>query len=148
MAEAVSQTWVCQAWHCGEVYDGSERFCPTCRNVAMPQKSIRRRGIVALACGVFITGMMVALGGLLGPTLLAAGQDVDGSTFSGSKSDGLVVLGLFAALGLFGLVAIVSGFYQLRYGRQNWRLFGGMIAVLVVIGVIVAAIQYGFVLNG
>jgi hypothetical protein len=148
MAEAVSQMWVCQAWHCGEVYEGTERFCPTCRNVSVPQKRIRRNGVVALACGIFLTGMMVILTSMLGPTLLAAGQDIDGSTFSGSKSDAMVVLALFGALGAFGVVAMVAGVYQLRYGRQNWRLFGGMLAVLVVIGVIVWLIDGGFVLKG
>jgi hypothetical protein len=147
MAEAVMQMWVCQAWHCGEVYEGTERFCPTCRNVAVPQKRIRRNGMVALACGVFLTGMMVVLTFLLGPTLLAAGQEVDGSTFTGSKSDAMVVLALFGAIGVFGVVAMVAGFNQLRYGRQNWRLFGGMLAVLAVIGVIAWAINSGFVLK-
>jgi hypothetical protein len=46
--------------------------------------------------------MMVILTSMLGPTLLAAGQDIDGCTFSGSKSDAMVVLALFGALGAFG----------------------------------------------
>ena len=113
----------------------------------MPQKSIRRRGVVLIVCGLFIAGMMAALGGLFGPVLLSTGQDVDGAGFAGSPRDAMVVMALFAALGLFGLVAIVAGYLQLRHGRQNWRIIWGMIAVLVVIGLIVGAIQYGLVLK-
>jgi hypothetical protein len=142
------QSWGCLAGHCGEVYEGTERWCPTCRNVAMPQKSIRRRGVALIVCGLFIAGMMAALGWFLGPMLLSAAQRVDGAGFAGSPRDAMVVTALFAALGLFGLVAIVAGYLQLRHGRQNWRIIWGMIAVLVVIGLIVGAIQYGFVLNG
>lgn len=148
MAEAVSRKWVCQAWHCGEVYEGADRFCPTCRNVAVPQKRIRRAGAVLIVVGILLVGMMAALVWFLGPMLLAAGQEMEGgASFSGTENDARVILALFGTLALFGLGAIVAGYFQLRHGRQNWKLVGGMIGLLVVIGIIVWLIESGLVLR-
>jgi hypothetical protein len=49
MAEAVCQTWVCQARHCAENHQGAQCFCPTWRHVAVPQTRVRRNGVVMKA---------------------------------------------------------------------------------------------------
>jgi MFS family permease len=147
MVEAPPQTWVCQAWHCGEIYEGTDRFCPTCRNVAVPQKRIRRAGVALIVLGLLLVGMMGALTWFLAPMMLGTGQQDGGTSFSGSQEDARVILGLFGAVALFGLGALVAGYIQLRYGRQNWKVVGGMIGVLAVIGVIGWLIQNGFLLR-
>lgn len=148
MAEAVEQKWVCQAWHCGTVYEGTERWCPTCRNVSVPQKRIRRAGVVLIVCGLFLVGMMAMLSWFMVPLILANGQEVDsGSSFSGSRSDGMVIIGLFAMIALFGFGALAAGYIQLRHGRQNWRLVGGMLAVISVICVIAWLVQNGLLMR-
>jgi hypothetical protein len=138
---------VCQSWGCGEIYEGTDRWCPTCRNVSMPQKSIRRRGVVLIICGLVLVGMMGALTWFLAPVMLGAGQEPGGPGFSGSRRDAMVVLGLFGAIALFGLGSLVAGYIQLRHGRQNWRVVWGMIGVLGVIGVIAWLIENGFILS-
>lgn len=148
MTEAPARKWVCQAWHCGEVYEGTDRFCPTCRNVAAPQARIRRAGGLLIVLGLFLVGMMAALLWNLAPMMLAARQEIDGGRFSGSEGDGKVIIGLFLAIAAFGLCACVAGYIQLRHGRQNWKVVGGMLGVLTVICVIAWLIINGFLLKG
>jgi hypothetical protein len=138
---------VCQAWHCGTVFDGLDRHCPVCGNVAVPQKRIRRLGVVLIVCGVFIVGMMAALSWFMIPLILAGGQEVAGSSFSGSQSDGLVIIAIFALVAVFGAGAIAAGTIQVRHGRQNWRLVGGMVGVISVVFAIAWLIQHGLLMQ-
>ena len=146
MTEATRQ-WICQSAQCGARYEGTERTCPQCGRTAAPAANMKARGVAALVAGLFLVGLMSVLMLVLGPQLL--GYVVQGSSthFIGEASDGLIVLVLFAAIWLFGLVAIASGWTMIAKGRRSVALFMLMLPPLFVIVGIVALILGGFVLQ-
>jgi hypothetical protein len=109
---------------------------------------MKLRGVAATVAGLVLVVMMSVLMLALGPQLLGLGQPAGAASFNGSAGDGLVVMALFAAIWLFGLVAIVSGAAMIRKGRRSVALFVLMLPPLFVIAGIVALILGGYVLKG
>lgn len=143
MNEAVLQERsVCQNWNCGSVFDGLDKYCPSCGNRAVPQKRLKRLGALQIACGVLITALIGAVSVFTVPLILAEAGAPDSEL---SRSDGLMIVGLFAALIFFGLGAMVAGYSQMRNGRQNWRLLGVLFAVIVVICFIGYGVELGLI---
>lgn len=147
MTGALVRKWICQSSRCGIAYEGAEKHCPQCGQTAAMASTMRVRGVAAIVAGLFLVGIMSMLGILLGPQLLDLGQPGGGPGFDGAARDGLVVFVLFAAIWLFGLVAVVSGAVMLVRGRRSTALFVLMMPPLLVIVTIVALILGGFVLQ-
>lgn len=97
---------------------------------------VRRHGWVQLACGLILTGLMGAVTYNIGPLMLRPGQEAaGGERFSGTAGQALLILGLFSLVITIGLMAIVSGLYQIKTGRRNNRIF---VIMLVLLGVLIA----------
>ena len=146
MSEATRQ-WICQSANCGVRYEGTERTCPQCGRTAALASAMKLRGVAALVAGLFLVGLMSVLMLALGPQLLGYSVQGSNTSFNGSGSDGLVILALFAAIWLFGLVAIASGWAMIARGRRSVALFVLMLPPLLVIVGIVALILNGYVLK-
>lgn len=147
MVEGATRSWICQSAKCGATYEGTDRTCPHCGRVAAPAAMMKVRGVAAIVAGLVLVVMMTGLMLALGPQLLGYVVQGSSTSFNGSSSDGLVVLVLFAAIWLFGLVAIVAGVTMIRTGRRSVALFVAMLPPLVVIVAIVALILNGYVLK-
>lgn len=146
MTQAPRQ-WICQSARCGTRYEGTDKACPQCGGTAAPASAMKVRGVAALVAGLFLFGMMSMLELALWQQLLGWDQP-GGSRFTGSSTDGLVVLALFVAISLFGLVAILAGVAMIRTGRRNPVLLVWAVPPLLVIVMIVVLILGGFVLKG
>jgi hypothetical protein len=92
----------------------------------------RVRGWVLLFCGGFLTILMAVITVSVGPGLLSPGVRMsDGSTFTGTAEQGMMALGLFAILILFGLVAAGIGLRWITNRSYDKRLVYGAIGLFV-----------------
>ena len=139
--------WICQSARCGTRYEGPDASCPQCGGRAAPASTMKVRGAAALVAGLFLFGTMSMLELALWPQLLGWDQP-GGARFMGSATDGLVIMALFFAVSLFGLVAILAGVAMIRTGRRSPALLVWAIPPLLVIVTIVVLILGGFVLKG
>jgi MFS family permease len=98
-------------------------------------RQVRRLGWVQVAMGLIITGMMLAITAFVAPLMLNAGaKSATGSRFNGTPEQALLIFGLFGVLILFGMVAMLNGIWQIKFGRRNkWLL----VVVLVLTGLLV-----------
>ena len=128
---------VCRKPTCATLVEGKADACPKCGG---PMRSVGEsplRGIVLLLCGLFLLGLMGTIAWNMYPTLTHPGVRMpDGSSFTGTADQAQITLLLFAAVIVFGLVAIANGIYML-ITRQQSKVFMfvslGLAAVLLVI---------------
>src|SRR5205085_3306147 len=117
-----------------ETSDAVEK-CPQCGGRMRTARQVRRLGWVQVLLGLIIVGMMGTITAFVAPLMLQAGEPTaTGSRFTGTPEQALMILGFFGILILFGLVAMLNGIWQIKYGRRNkWLL----IVVLVLAGLLV-----------
>ena len=109
--------------------------CPRCGGRMRTARQVRRLGWVQVVCGVILVGMMGTITAFVAPLILQAGEPTaTGSRFNGTPEQALLILGLFGIVILFGLVAMLNGIWQIKYGRRNKWLF---IVVMVLAGLLV-----------
>ena len=107
---------------CGITIEGSERKCPKCGWTMRGTRNIRTRGWVLLCCGLFLVLFMGWIAWSLWPTLVRPGKEYESGTFSGTKDQAQMILGLFGLVILFGALGTVNALYMIVSGRQN-RVF-------------------------
>ncbi len=95
------------------------------------------RGRVLAAVGLFLVLFMGAIAWNMAPMVLRPGEEVDGSTFTGTAAQGHIFLGLLALVGLFGAVSVANGAWMMATGRRSRvgvRVFVLIVAPLFVLG--------------
>jgi len=105
---------------CGTRAKGRAAACPACAGPMRNNGASKVRGGLLLALGLFLvlfTGWIAAtvLPAMLPPTL----NPGDGPVFRGTAEQGRTIIGLLAALAVFGATASAYGAYMLITGRQN-----------------------------
>ena len=94
-------------------------------------------GWFLLACGLFITLFMGWITWSLLPTLLHPQHTIEGTSFSGTKDEAQLILGLFGVIILFGLVGTANALYMITTGRQSrWFV---IVTLLLAVAIIAAA---------
>lgn len=84
-----------------------------------PGPNWRMRGRVLVAVGLFLVLFMSAIAWNLAPMVLRPGEEVGGSTFTGTVAQGRIFLGLFALVGLFGATSVANGAWMMATGRRS-----------------------------
>ncbi len=113
--------------------------CPQCGGWIRRAQRIRRLGIVAVVMGIFLVGMMAVITAVVAPIMLSVGSGTNGAKFEGTPEQGLLIMGLFGVIFVFGLVAIASGIFQIVTGRRS--------IVIVVIVIALALVLYRPTIN-
>ena len=122
---------------CGITIEGNEKKCPKCGWAMRGTRNIRIRGWFLLACGLFITLFMGWITWRLWPTLMRPNVAIEGTSFSGTKDEAQLILDLFGAIILFGLVGTANALYMITTGRQSrWFV---LVTLLLAAAIIVAA---------
>ena len=128
---------VCRDPKCATLVEGQADACPKCGGQMRSVGESPWRGIVLLLCGlILVIGMGVIMINMY-PTLSNPGVRMpDGSEWTGTAEQARMVLLLFAAVIVFGLVATANGIYML-VTRQQSKAFMfvslGLAALLLVI---------------
>jgi MFS family permease len=94
---------------------------------------VRGLGWLQLLIGLFLVGLMGTITYNLAPSLLSPAAPADGSRFTGTPEQALVILGLFGLVIAFGVGSIASGLWQIATGRRNKWIFIAMLALFVVV---------------
>jgi len=105
---------------CAVALEGKAERCPKCGGrMRMVGSGSRPRGVLLLICGLILVGMMGPILWLLAPSMLDPGADTDGAGFSGTVEQGRIIIGLFATIIVFGLVAIAGGLQMIVSNHQS-----------------------------
>jgi hypothetical protein len=130
----------CNQPTCATVVAGRVSICPKCGG---PMRSVGEspaRAILLLICGVLLAGGMIVIFLSIGSSMLEPGvRAPDGSSFTGTADEARLFLTLFAAVFVFGLVAIANGIFMLVTRRQS-KVF-----VIVTLGLAATLIVLSFV---
>lgn len=107
---------------CGYETDDPIEQCPQCGRRLRKARTVRRLGWVLVLLGAFLVLFMGTITvGLI--RLIAAAQAPDAQVhFNGSPEMLLLIYGIFGLVILFGVVSMVGGIWQIRYGKQNKKL--------------------------
>jgi O-antigen/teichoic acid export membrane protein len=124
---------------CGYNADGEVAACPRCNAPMSVKQEPRTRAVILILCGLVLIGIMGPITVAMLPSLLAAGKDVDGSSFNGTAEQAHIILGLFGIVILFGLSSLSYGVYQFIYRRES-KAF--IIYTLVLVAVLIAFVYF------
>ncbi|HZE71731.1 MAG TPA: hypothetical protein VE135_19660 [Pyrinomonadaceae bacterium] len=113
---------------CGYSVTGKETKCPQCGGWIRRAQRIRRLGGVLIVIGFLLVAMMGTITLMLAPMMLSAGRETTGARFTGTPEQGLMILGLFGIIIVFGLAAIAGGVFQLLTGRRS------IVIIVIVLG--------------
>ncbi len=122
---------------CGITIEGSDRKCPKCDWAMRSSRNIRMRGWLLLCCGLFLVLFMGWIAWSLWPSLARPGIAYENGSFTGTKDQAQLILGLFALIILFGAVGTVNALYMIVSGRQS-RVFV-IVTLLLAAGIVAAA---------
>lgn len=94
--------------------------CPRCGRKGMQTAStIRVLGWVLLVIGAFLVVFMGALSVLIASIILNSGDPGATTRFNGGTKEIAFIVGVFSVVIAIGVTSLVSGFWQIRYGRRN-----------------------------
>ncbi len=133
---------VCRNPKCATLIEGKVDACPKCGGPMRTVGESPLRGIALIVLGVIIAGVMGVITYYTYPTMMNPGVSIDGSRFTGTPAQAQQALTLFAALIIFGVVAIVNGIYMLITKQQS-KVF-----IFLSLGLAAALIIMTFVILG
>ncbi len=113
---------------CEYTVTGKETKCPQCGGWIRRAQRIKRLGIVLVLIGLFLVAMMSTITIALAPMMLSAATNTGGARFTGTPEQGMMILGLFSIVIVFGLAAIAGGVFQMITGRRS------IVIIVVVLG--------------
>jgi len=128
----------CNDPKCAELVEGRVKTCPKCGG---PMRSVGEspgRGLLLVVIGLFLLGLMGTISWAMLPSLLRPGMDVGGSSFTGTREQANMVLGLFALLLVFGLTATLNGIYMMVTRKQSWAF------IVITLALAAAIVLAGF----
>lgn len=126
---------VCSSLRCGHVLAEPADRCPACGRPTWSARRVAVLGCLMLGLGLLLAAGMAVLVWLLAPGLLNPGMaDAGGMRFTGTAPQGRQVLWLLVLVGLFGVLSMVNGTWQLASGRRSRPM---LVATLVLVAAIV-----------
>jgi hypothetical protein len=96
-------------------------------------------GWAQLLIGLLLVGMMGTITVITAPYLLRPGETSGGTTFTGTREQAHLFLGLFGIVIFFGLGTMFSGGWQVVTGKRNrWIAILMLVILVILIGVGIA----------
>ena len=123
-------------YKCGYETGEAVAKCPRCGRGLLSTKLVRRLGWVQVLIGVFLVGFIAVIIYNIAPGMLEPGvPDASGSTWTGTREQGQMVLALLGLIIVLGLTSLVNGVWQIATGkRSKWILyFGAVLFILLLI---------------
>jgi len=105
-------------------------------------RTIRLTGIVAMGLGLVVIVMIGSVAYYTVPIMLADGETIAGSRFTGGPHVRLLIFGIYAAVAAIGFTAMLSGAVHVATGKRfapDLRLLSLFLTLLVGIGLVVKA---------
>ena len=110
--------------------------------IEQDSRRVRLSGIASMAIGLVLLGMIGAIAFYTLPIMLADGETVDGTRFTGGSGARLMILAIYAAVAAIGFLSMLSGAMHIVTGKRftpGIRLMLGLASLLVMFGLAVRA---------
>lgn len=110
--------------------------------IEQDSRTVRIAGFVAMALGLILIVLIGAVAYYTVPIMLADGETIDGSRFTGGPEARLLIFGIYAAVAAIGLTAMLSGAVHVATGRRfspGIRLMLLLVSLLVGLGLVIRA---------
>ena len=120
---------------------GKEAKCPQCGSWIRRNQRIHRLGFVLVALGILLVVMMAVITAATAPMVLSAGAETSGARFTGTPEQGLMMLGLFGLIAVFGVAAIVAGAFQIVTGRRSIWIIIAVVGLAFILFVVAQALR-------
>jgi hypothetical protein len=104
---------------CEYVATGKETKCPQCGSWIRRAQRIRRLGFALIGIGILLVIMMGIITMAVAPMIFSSGAETSGARFTGTPQQGLMILGMFGLLIVFGIAATLAGVFQVVTGRRS-----------------------------
>lgn len=111
--------------------------------IEQDSRSVRLSGIASMAIGLILLCMIGAIAFYTLPIMLADGETVDGTRFTGGSDAKLMILAIYAAVAAIGFLSMLSGAMHIVTGKRftpGIRLMLGLVSLLVLFGLAVRAL--------
>ena len=123
----------CIAPSCRTKVEGTVPICPTCGKRMRTPRAVKISGGLLLACGVFLVGMMGYLFYALSPSMMHPGDEIGGTSYTGTAEQARTILTLFATVAAFGVGSMFYGLFMLFTGRRSIAIMLVVLALAVVL---------------
>ena len=124
---------------CGAWADGAVAACPRCGAAMQLKKASTVRGWLLIVIGVFLVLFMGAITTKVAPTMFHPGEQIGGSSFTGTAEQAKMFLGIFGLVILVGLVSLAYGIFQVVTRRESVAFIALSLGVA---GLLVAVVVY------
>jgi hypothetical protein len=118
---------------CDYEADTAETRCPRCGKVLRSSRNLRIRGGILVCTGAFLILFMGGIAGFVGYLIWGGGAPGAAAKFHGEEVKILAIFGLFGLVMLIGGVSLLTGLYQLIYGRRSQVMVWVMMFLVVVL---------------
>ena len=133
----------CSEPTCGITIEGRPAACPTCGRPMRLVRESAARGWILAVLGLFLIVFMGVIASYIVPQMLRPGEEIDGTTFTGTAEQAQMFMALFAAVILFGAVSLAYGLFIIVTGRQSRAFITATLAIaglLFALGVAIRSI--------
>jgi hypothetical protein len=96
---------------------------------------------VLIGLGILLVLMMGIITISTAPLMLSAGAETGGARFTGTPEQGLMILGLFGFVAVFGVAAILAGVFQVATGRRSIWIIIAIVGLAFILFVVTQAIR-------
>ena len=124
---------------CGVWADGAVAACPRCGTSMQLKKAPTTRGWLLIVIGLFLVLFMGAITIAMAPTMLHPGEQIDGSSFTGTSEQARTFFLIFALVILVGLISLAYGIFQVVTRRESVAFIALSLGVA---GLLVAVVVY------
>jgi hypothetical protein len=123
---------------------GTPADCPQCGSVLFSQQNVRRRGVVLIGLGLFLSIFMLAISAAVTTLLMnAADEPRYGDRLENEGHMFVLVFLIFGSVIMIGVSAVAMGLWQYVYGRRNMillKLFFTLIGITFAVAGIFSAL--------
>lgn len=107
------------------------------QGIDQQSRTVRLSGFASMAIGLLLLLMTGAVAYYTVPIMLADGETVDGTSFSGGPEARLMIFAIYGAVAAIGLTSMLSGAVHIATGTRfapGIRLMLGLALFLVMLG--------------
>ena len=112
------------------------------QGIEQSSRTVRLSGIAGMVIGMILLGIIGAVAYYTVPIMLADGETVDGTRFSGGPEARLMIFAIYAAVAAIGFISMLSGAMHIVTGKRftpGIRLMLGFVSLLVILGFAIRA---------
>jgi hypothetical protein len=117
---------------CSHEENIGQTLCPRCGGQMRTPRNIRVRGFILTLLSGFLIVFMSWIAFYIYNVIQQSNKPGAGARFTGSQEDLVMIIAVFGLVILFGAIGLITGLWQVIFGRRNKIL----VYILLAIGVV------------